>query len=876
MSNVVAYSEAVSAIMEYYNVSSEYVWETINQYGLTPEQLADMVPSGPVLAGDGVYKILNNSGNITGYANSATINVGSENAVQSAINSNAQTGTAAVTEKVRFAGNSVIDQNGKVVTSPNVTKYTNGVAGTTKAVVGSVVSGIGAYAAGVSLGKKIDSALYNANPTFWDSLGLSTLDPSTWASITSDMSDTGTEGALKTAFNFLLGIDPNGNTQAYMDADAYKYVAYALAKTGMFDVGDTEIPSNAHVGNNTPCIGIVANGANYNWSVAASPLGQATVNWLLSGTTYIFCSALEGSGTNYDMEVCAASATAPPFSHSTYTYDNKTVHYFRLPLTTNNTYYKKIIFTLPANPGVSESSLRSKMQYTGWYMIYGELSRSSSLDGVTDQTGATTPTGISSLSTQQEVSDAIDQQYPDLNNNRIEQTVVQPDGTIITKIYYPVPMPNGTVDTTTTENKTVTIDQPIQVVLPNGATLTLPDGTTVTGDGVTPITLPPGTYVLPSGTVIKNNYVTNETDGDGGTQAETETTTSSTDLLLRTIINILTSSQPQNATDTETESDSPTDNPADTGDGNTPPVAVPTGSASALWSVYNPSLTEINSFGAWLWSSNFIDQLLKMFNDPMQAIIGLHKTYIPPVTGAQQNIHVGYLDSGVSSLTVPTQYSTVDCGSVQLSEYFGNVFDYDPYTKVYIYLPFIGFKELDVSQVMRSSIGVKYHGDAYTGACLAEISVTRDAGAGGVLYSFAGDCAVRYPLSQGSYMGIVNAIASLAVGAVSVATGAGGLGMVGALGMAQRARTSVEKSGSFDGNSGAMGIKKPYLVVMRPQTAMPSNYGHYSGHPSSAKVTIGSTSGLIRVRECHVDSIPYATKEEKAMIDNALHEGILV
>ena len=86
-------------------------------------------------------------------------------------------------------------------------------------------------------------------------------------------------------------------------------------------------------------------------------------------------------------------------------------------------------------------------------------------------------------------------------------------------------------------------------------------------------------------------------------------------------------------------------NPPDTGDGTTPPVIVPTGSATALWSVYNPTQQDINDLGAWLWSSNFITQLLQMFNDPMQAIIGLHKTFITPTVGTAQNIKVGYLDT---------------------------------------------------------------------------------------------------------------------------------------------------------------------------------------------------------------------------------------
>ena len=146
--------------------------------------------------------------------------------------------------------------------------------------------------------------------------------------------------------------------------------------------------------------------------------------------------------------------------------------------------------------------------------------------------------------------------------------------------------------------------------------------------------------------------------------------------------------------------------PPDTGDGDTPVAPPVTGSASSLYAIYNPTLAEINSFGAWLWSDNFIDQIKKLFNDPMQAIIGLHKIYARPITGGAQNIKVGYLDSGVSSAIVANQYTTIDCGTVKLAEQFHNVFDYAPFTEVNLYLPFIGIVRLDVSDVMRASIHI--------------------------------------------------------------------------------------------------------------------------------------------------------------------------
>lgn len=317
-------------------------------------------------------------------------------------------------------------------------------------------------------------------------------------------------------------------------------------------------------------------------------------------------------------------------------------------------------------------------------------------------------------------------------------------------------------------------------------------------------------------------------------------------------------------------------NPPDTGDGDTPVAPPVTGSASSLYAIYNPTLAEINSFGAWLWSDNFIDQIKKLFNDPMQAIIGLHKIYAQPITGGAQNIKVGYLDSGVSSAIVANQYTTIDCGTVKLAEQFHNVFDYAPFTEINLYLPFIGIVRLDVSDVMRASIHIVYHVDVLSGACLADVKVVRDS-SGGTLYQYAGNASVTLPISSGSYMGIVASVASIAGGiAGTIASGGSALPLIASSASSMfNAHTRVEHSGGFSGNAGAMGGKIPYLIISRPQTAMAEEFNKYIGYPSNFTTTLGSCSGFVKVLECHLENIN-ATNSELDEIDNILKEGVII
>ena len=320
--------------------------------------------------------------------------------------------------------------------------------------------------------------------------------------------------------------------------------------------------------------------------------------------------------------------------------------------------------------------------------------------------------------------------------------------------------------------------------------------------------------------------------------------------------------------------DPPTD-PPDTGTGTATPPALPTGSASSLWAVYNPTQAELNSFGSWLWSSDFVEQLKKLFNDPMQAIIGVHKVFAAPPTGGSQSIKCGYLDSGVSAAVVTGQYVTVDCGTVKLSEQFGNVFDYSPHTRVSAYLPFIGVVALDIDDVMRASINIKYGVDVITGACLAMIKVTRDGG-GGILYSYGGSCAVHYPISSGSYTGIISAALTAATGIIGTAVSGNPMSAVaGVASGIKQAHTNVQKSGGFTGASGACGPKKPYLIISRPQTRLENNYEHFDGVPANYTTTLAQCSGMVKCKVTHLE-IGGAYSEEKSEIESLLSNGILI
>lgn len=320
----------------------------------------------------------------------------------------------------------------------------------------------------------------------------------------------------------------------------------------------------------------------------------------------------------------------------------------------------------------------------------------------------------------------------------------------------------------------------------------------------------------------------------------------------------------------------PVDPPTDDG-GITPTIIPPTdGLGTGMNNVYNPTKAEMQEFNGFLWSNDFIDTIKKILNDPMQAVIALQIVYVTPPTESGHTIVVGSIDTEVSSDIVTSQYVSIDCGSVSIPEYFKDYTDYSPYTQVSCYLPFIGFVQLDTDDIVGSTVNIKYTVDLFTGSCLAEITVTKG-NMSAVLYTFNGNCAVQLPLTSATHSSIVGTLTGVSTALLGISTGNPllALGGIASAGMSY-AKNDISRSGSLGSNAGAMGIKKPYILVRRPVAYNAERYNEYIGIPSNKTVVLSSLTGYTRVQETHVENIAGATDREKDMILAALKQGVIL
>lgn len=369
----------------------------------------------------------------------------------------------------------------------------------------------------------------------------------------------------------------------------------------------------------------------------------------------------------------------------------------------------------------------------------------------------------------------------------------------------------------------------------------------------------------------------------------------------------------------------------------TPSLPTLSSSNTGFTRIYNPTLEQVQQLASYLWTDESVittiwNHIKQFFENPMDAIIGFNLLPVPVPDGGEKSFALMYIDTGVVMNTAATQFVEQDCGTLTIEKFFDSYLDYSPYTSVQCFLPYVGTVTLDVDEVMGVTLQVKYRVDICSGVCVAIISVN-----GTDLYQYSGHCAINIPFSAADFSSYVNAAISVAKLASTVALASSGLGAAAAVTAAEQAtgqtvsktvetgrnpetgrqvtlgtstttttttkyntpsettrasfdgltpqnvtntaaeiitaKPHIEHSGSFNGNSGYLGVRRPFLIIKRPRICLPENYQHLNGYPCMETLSLGSCIGFTRVQQVILEGCS-ATNPEQAEILQLLKTGV--
>lgn len=243
--------------------------------------------------------------------------------------------------------------------------------------------------------------------------------------------------------------------------------------------------------------------------------------------------------------------------------------------------------------------------------------------------------------------------------------------------------------------------------------------------------------------------------------------------------------------------------------------------------IYNPTFSQLKEAADALFLDLGTGQAINL----EQYIISIHKVMIPvPTNELSEPIRFWKYNTGVASKVINQSEVKVTCGKITIPEMWHNALDYTPYTTAKIWLPFMGFFDVSINELMRDEIELTYTIDIISGKALAEVIAD-----GIVVYRFVGTAKIDEPYYVESGRNISQAYIN------------------GAYNMADFT---------------------PYILLDRPKNLTPSDT-HLQGLPTYRIVTIGDCTGFIQCEQVFAVGMT-ATEEEKEEIESLLKQGVLV
>lgn len=303
----------------------------------------------------------------------------------------------------------------------------------------------------------------------------------------------------------------------------------------------------------------------------------------------------------------------------------------------------------------------------------------------------------------------------------------------------------------------------------------------------------------------------------------------------------------------------------------TPTTPVPTGHAGKLYTIYQCSLEDVNNLAGFIWSQSYLTNLLAVNTNPIENILSLKLTcFTMPPSGKARTIQVGNVDTGITAVVVENNYNGV-IGTFKCLSMYNSFLDISPFTTYEIYLPFVGYVELDSNNVLNEDIRVEINVDALTLMSKYQLIRERD----NLLVSeHEFYLAIDLPISasnmleakfqkMGNLMESVLSIPEFDFSGIAT-------GLVSAL--TTQAHTTTK--GSASANTSLLTNRTIFLKISRPLWQNIELFNHTVGRMCNMTFQLGTLSGFTQCYDGNdLSGIP-CTEEERTLINEYLINGI--
>lgn len=308
------------------------------------------------------------------------------------------------------------------------------------------------------------------------------------------------------------------------------------------------------------------------------------------------------------------------------------------------------------------------------------------------------------------------------------------------------------------------------------------------------------------------------------------------------------------------------------------------------------------------------------FFNPLSAIVACHAITssfsVAASNSTPHNITIAGWDTGITGNWHDNTIAVHHVGSYHVpNKYFGAYPDFAPFTTAKLYLPYIGYIDIDVNLFQYGYIAVDYECDMLNGNVVAYV-YTQDKDLHRMLaYTASGNCAFPTPIYGNSMDGtaigksLVGSVVSAAAGAAivspfmkaaetttllpSIAPAAIGAGAGLAAGAATIGGAAVGASsaigamkqnptviGNFGAGSSRITCLDCFILIQRPEWANQTDRRDLVGMPSYQGGTVEMASaskagfgGFLKVQEIDLSAVT-CTAQEKQEIERIFKSGV--
>lgn len=321
----------------------------------------------------------------------------------------------------------------------------------------------------------------------------------------------------------------------------------------------------------------------------------------------------------------------------------------------------------------------------------------------------------------------------------------------------------------------------------------------------------------------------------------------------------------------------------------TPDETISGALAHGFLNIYAPTAAQLRTFGGLLWTNAFnvkwydLDSVsnlvLNAVSDPINYIVGLFMIPVTPATGSSTGIFLGGINANtVAAPRVTSQFKTIDFGTLDVTELYGNYLDYSN-SRVSIYLPYIGTADIDIQEIAGGTVSLKYVVDCFTGACVANVHCQKytETPWGKVyqnetVHSYSGNVAIQLPISAGSFDTMMQGLVNIGLG---LGTNTPAVVMQGMTQGIQGFGGDVTTRGSLSSNTGKLCYQTPYLMFTRPIESLPAKNNSLHGWGAGVGGKLGRLKGYVECSDVKLDGVT-ATDTELTEITNLLKSGVYV